>query len=213
MLVQEFDFIEVSFADPIKRICKDLFHFTDQQLWGSSKYRDEPDNRYLRSNGSFLTPRFSLERCGDEFGRSCYPQIWIAQTMATADALLAPKFDHITYDPTRGVMIKDISPDRRKPIRGVVISDIRRLNELKAIERRGGRTLRLKRGMEDPTLWQRLLEVARSTLGIRSREHGSISEQRQIPDDRFTSVIDNREMSVEDLMIEARLFVEGLRDD
>jgi hypothetical protein len=214
MLVEEFNFVEISFADPIKRICKDLFHFTDQQLWGSSKYRDEPDIRYRQSNGHFLTPRFSLERCGDEFGRSCYPQLWIDQTMATVDALRAPhEFGYVTYDPTRGVIIKNLKSVPQKPIGGIVISDIRRINELQAIERRGGRTLRLKRGMKDPSLWQRFQGALDGIFGTRVREHGSIAEQRQIPDARFTDVIDNREMSVEDLKIEARLFVDGLRGD
>ena len=211
MLVEEFNFVEVSFADPIKRLCRDLFGFTDKQLWGSSKYRDEPDIRYPQPSGYFLTPRFSLERCGDEFGRTCYPQIWIDQTMAVVDTLLAPNSD-ATYAPTRGVIFQD-AVTTRKPIGGVVISDVRRLNELKAIERRGGRTLRLKRGMKDPTFLGTFWEAFRLTFGIRSCEHGSIAEQRQIPDARFTSVIDNRNMSVEDLMIEARLFVEDLRDD
>jgi len=213
MLVEEFNFVEISFADPIKRICRDLFHFTDKQLWGSSKYRDEPDIRYPQPNGHFLTPRFSLERCGDEFGRTCYSQIWIDQTMATVDKLRAPyDFGRATYDPTLGVVMKSLTP-AQKPIGGIVISDIRRINELMAIERRGGRTLRLKRGMEDPSRWHRFVDALHGIFGTRVREHGSIAEQRQIPDARFTSVIDNREMSLEDLKIEARLFVEGLRED
>lgn len=32
--------IKIALADPIKRIAKFLFHFTDEQLWGESKNRD-----------------------------------------------------------------------------------------------------------------------------------------------------------------------------
>lgn len=35
-------FVRVSFADPLKRFCKWVFEFTWDQLWGDSKYRNQP---------------------------------------------------------------------------------------------------------------------------------------------------------------------------
>ena len=36
----------IALADPIKRICQYVFEFTDEQLWGPSKFRGEIDKRY-----------------------------------------------------------------------------------------------------------------------------------------------------------------------
>lgn len=41
-----FKFQKVAFADPLKRICRDVYDFTDEQLWGPSEKRNEPDKRY-----------------------------------------------------------------------------------------------------------------------------------------------------------------------
>jgi hypothetical protein len=43
-------FVKVSLADPLKRICQDVFAFSDEQLWGPSELRDKPDMRYVRIN-------------------------------------------------------------------------------------------------------------------------------------------------------------------
>jgi hypothetical protein len=48
-LVREKAFVKLSLADPIKRICKDVFDFSDEQLWGPSEKRSEPDKRYVRT--------------------------------------------------------------------------------------------------------------------------------------------------------------------
>jgi dephospho-CoA kinase len=42
MFVKYHNFIRIAFADPVKRIVQDVFDFDDQQLWGPSKFRNEP---------------------------------------------------------------------------------------------------------------------------------------------------------------------------
>jgi hypothetical protein len=54
-LVAHHNFVKVSLADPLKRICRDVFAFTDEQLFGPSYRRNEPDKRYPRS-GTFSYP-------------------------------------------------------------------------------------------------------------------------------------------------------------
>jgi dephospho-CoA kinase len=56
VLVREFGYVRVGLADPLKQICKEVFRFTSEQLWGSSEARNAPDERY--PNG--LTPRRAL---------------------------------------------------------------------------------------------------------------------------------------------------------
>jgi hypothetical protein len=50
-LVKHKAFVKVALADPLKRICKDVFQFTDEQLWGASDRRNVPDKRYPLTPG------------------------------------------------------------------------------------------------------------------------------------------------------------------
>lgn len=54
-LVQQRDYVKVALADPLKRICQDVFDFSDDQLWGPSEKRNAPDKRYPR-NERYLYP-------------------------------------------------------------------------------------------------------------------------------------------------------------
>ncbi len=49
-LVEEHGFTIMSLADPLKRICREVFAFTDEQLWGPSQSRNAPDARYPRTD-------------------------------------------------------------------------------------------------------------------------------------------------------------------
>jgi hypothetical protein len=40
----------VALADPLKRIARDVYAFTDTQLWGPSAERNKPDERYPREH-------------------------------------------------------------------------------------------------------------------------------------------------------------------
>lgn len=46
-------FTRVAMADPLKRICKDVYDFSDLQLWGPSPERSKPDERYPREAHTF----------------------------------------------------------------------------------------------------------------------------------------------------------------
>lgn len=41
--------VTVALADPLKRICQDVYQFSYAQLWGPSQLRSQPDSRYLHS--------------------------------------------------------------------------------------------------------------------------------------------------------------------
>lgn len=47
ILVERYNFVKIAFADPLKRICKEIFDFSDDQLWGPSEKRNESDKRYF----------------------------------------------------------------------------------------------------------------------------------------------------------------------
>lgn len=44
----KFNSVKLALADPMKRICRDVYGFTEKQLWGPSEERNKPDKRYGR---------------------------------------------------------------------------------------------------------------------------------------------------------------------
>src|SRR5689334_14415060 len=47
LLVDQHNFVKIALADPLKRICQEVFDFSDEQLWGPSEERNKPDKRYF----------------------------------------------------------------------------------------------------------------------------------------------------------------------
>lgn len=154
VLVKNFGFVAVSLADPLKRICKEVFQFTDEQLWGPSEKRNEPDKRFPNSFSSanegrwpqgWLTPRYALQRLGTEWGRDCYPDVWVDYAMRVAKRLLddnaASAHNGCLYSAKSGLvyMNTDECPA------GVVIPDVRFPNEVDVIRAVGGRIWKINR--------------------------------------------------------------------
>ena len=99
ILVERHNYVKVSMADPLKRFCCDALDFSTDQLWGPSELRNKPDDRYKRKSGEKLTPRYALQTLGTEWGRDCYPDIWVDYAIDVAERL----FDdpHLVYSAQR----------------------------------------------------------------------------------------------------------------
>lgn len=193
-LVQQGRFIKIAFADPLKRIARDVYDFSDEQLWGPSAMRNGPDIRYPRTElakqwtklptaetleqfterfggDSFLTPRYALQKLGTEWGRDCYSETWSALGVRLAKQLDGTGGVH--YDAKKGIVVCNCPPSG-----GVAISDVRFWNEIEAIQKAGGRVIRIRRtgaGLKD-------------TNGAL---HASEAEQSGIADACFDDVIQN----------------------
>ena len=204
-LVEHRSFAKVALADPLKRYCMNAFAFTEEQLWGPSKFRNAIDERYPRpkhtwpetevlrdrrwhclccgkvwdedGNGQcYLTPRFALQKLGTEWGRDCYPNVWVDCAIRTARGLLKANIDQVPviYDRVLGIdQDHDYDPC---PYRGVVISDVRFKNEIDAIRKAGGTLVRVVRG---------------TGLGGEAGKHASEAEMSEIPDSEFNVMIEN----------------------
>lgn len=173
-LAAEYGYEKISLAYPLKNVCKLIFDFSDDALWGASQLREEPDSRYVFSgrdpvDGSFLTkvakdqyhywqresdgewfpqfvsPRVALQTLGTEWGRRLYENIWL-------DACL----NHIVRT----------GNDKH------AIPDVRFRNELDGIRNAGGVVIRLLRGE-------------------RQSSHPSELELESIPLEDFDFVVDN----------------------
>lgn len=141
-LVNNHGYVCVSFADPLKRICRDVYDFTDEQLWGPSEKRNAGDPRYPRPGRvecDPLTPRYALQRLGTEWGRDCYGNTWRDLAIRTAKKLLSG--NHF-YDHKGGLHVER---DWSAP-KGIVIPDVRFLNEVDGINGSGGYCVRIRRG-------------------------------------------------------------------
>ena len=163
-LVKNHGFVKVALADPLKRICKEVFDFTDEQLWGPSEKRNEPDLRYVRALGShittwnqerqtynteptpeedeYLTPRYALQQLGTEWGRDCYGNVWVDYALRVAKELLRRPNGEVLYTPQTGLVEVD---NVKRRCKGVVISDVRFLNEVDAINKAWGTVWRIER--------------------------------------------------------------------
>ena len=183
-LVKSHGYVKVSLADPLKRICQEVFAFTDEQLWGGSNKRDEPDHRYAsewfhptdptqHSFQGYLTPRYALQRLGTEWGRECYKDVWVDYALRVADMLLS---NRARYDAKLGVLSGGTNIEERLA-KGVVIPDVRFRNEIAAIKKAGGKVVRIYR--------------QGSGLKGAAAEHASEAEQLDIPDSEFHHIIDN----------------------
>jgi len=209
ILVAYHGFVKVALADEIKRIAARLWGFSAQSLWGPSELRNIQDERYplkrpmrVEFNGDteglndyrvhldayeacpFLTPRRALQQIGTEVARSIDPDVWIRFAIANANKLLGGA----SYTQEHGIQ-KGIS----MPCSGVVISDVRFPNEVKGIEKVGGKNWRKKR-------WVKTLTGAAS-------KHASEISLLDTPDDSFDAVLPDGSLAHLQLLIGSVLSV------
>jgi hypothetical protein len=174
-LEEDHGLVEVSLADPMKRFLREIFAFTDEQLWGPSEKRNAPDLRYPRhgrcvnsEGGSFgrcrhcgrqfshgsthdcsmfpaLSPRLALQQLGTEWGRAMYEGVWINYALRAAGQLL------IGEKYRRVSYLPELGLHDRgegqglESVYGVVIADVRFPNELRRIREVGGKIWLIER--------------------------------------------------------------------
>lgn len=193
-MFSEFGFIKIALADPIKRFCGEIFNFSDDQLFGPSESRSKGSDNMKTINGEILTPRLALQLCGTQFGRYCYPDVWVNYCINISNTLMQD--DNLAYHPNMGLVEKwDYNPTGRSlkikdfPERnnGIIISDCRFLNEISRIGS-VGKTIRVKRKCE------KIENIS---------THESEQEIINIPDQMFDFIIDNNG-SLDDLREKVR---------
>ena len=123
-LVRSHGFVKMGFADPFKRFVQDVYDFSDDQIWGSSKYRNGADRRYFRGFGDFglvcsacreacisgelekAKPATGIEvpcdACGDVYDKNALYTMRIPQFLTPRYALqqIGSEWGRNCYDPT-----------------------------------------------------------------------------------------------------------------
>lgn len=87
-VVAKYGFVKISMADPMKRIAKEIYEFSDEQLWGPSEFRNQEDKRYPRSDGTFLSARIATQLLGNELSRLAYPDTWKERIQSKARKII-----------------------------------------------------------------------------------------------------------------------------
>jgi hypothetical protein len=193
-LVRDHGFVKVALADPIKRMTAEAFGFSFDQLWGPSSERNKPDERYPRrhtwtrtsewcvccgaSSASapqlpqcYLTPRFALQQLGSEWGRNCYPDVWVDYVVRVYQRLQWAPFIYTASD---GLRLARGNVETRH---SVVVPDVRFKNEIDGLRAHGAKLIRIVR--------------SGSGLAGAAGKHTSETEQGLIPDGAFDAVIPN----------------------
>jgi len=171
-LVSQYGFVKISMADPFKRIAKDVYEFSDEQLWGPSSARNQPDTRYPRPDGTFLTARIVTQLLGNDLSRLAYPETWILYMKRVVEKIQAGSF----YEEKKGTY--DI-PGKKPSYTGIIVSSCRFRNEIEAVQGMGGMAVRLTRPA---------LPVA-GFLSTGLKNHITETEQLSLPDDFFDYVV------------------------
>jgi hypothetical protein len=169
VLVRNYRFTKVALADPMKRICQDVYGFSNEQLWGPSECRNAPDARW-----DGLTPRKALQLLGTEWARQCHPDTWVRYLIDTYDQL---RDDVSYYTPQEGVFYTCEMRQIEYCTGDVVVTDVRFPNEVQAITQAGGHVFRVDR----PS----------TTLTIDAAQHASETSLAGIPEKAFAGVIVN----------------------
>jgi len=180
-LAENYNAVRLGLADPMKRFCKEVFDFSDEQLYGDQ--RDVFDIRYKRLSktkaglpvsATNLTARYALQTLGTEWGRNCYENVWIDYGIRVAQELLRDPYRRYTVE--QGLYL-GASP---RPTAGVVFSDLRFRNEFEAVKKAGGFLVRVYRPGADG-----------ETAGV--SKHASEEEQKTIKDEEFDLILRNND--------------------
>lgn len=205
-LVEKHSAVKVAMADPLKRIARDVYAFTEEQLWGPSEYRNEPDRRYPRPRHDWRYDESVQRRecacCNlrthyDDYDAdvtTCFltPR-YALQLLGTewgrhcypdtwVDLALRTATQILegsfAYDPHLGIFERDFYSIRDfHRTEFVGIPDIRFINELKAVRASGGKLVRIKRDVE-------------KTFAS-SAKHVSETQLLDLPDEEFDEIIEN----------------------
>lgn len=114
-------YVKVSFADPLKEACRDIFGFTDEQLYGCMKENIDPFWN--------ITPRVVLQYVGTELFRS--------------------QISTILPDVGENIWIKSMSKKVSELVKSgvdkIIITDVRFFNESEFIKNLGGTMVKIVR--------------------------------------------------------------------
>lgn len=126
-LVKDFGFCRVGFADVMKRFLLEIGVGSYEQLFGASTKRTS-------------LVRKAAQTLGTEWGRTLDDDLWVRYAMKMADTILMSGGSY-----NSGVGFRPAGVGTRKDWKGVCFSDCRFPNEVRWIQRNGGKVIYVTR--------------------------------------------------------------------
>lgn len=117
--------IEKSFADPLKKMCAELFMFTNEQVYGTIDVKEMPD-----ANWFGRTPRDFLQKVGTD---------WLRNDLALMIPELGKNFFVYRFSLWYNTVLETT------PTAIVIIPDVRFQNEVDYIQKMGGIVIKIER--------------------------------------------------------------------
>jgi hypothetical protein len=229
-IMKEHTFAKVSLADPLKRIARDVFDFTDEQLWGPSEMRNKPDKRYPREHSypspaaALLSGKMTCACCGFTYDNRTTPYAGEPQCYLTpryALQLLGTEWGRKCYGnvwvdyalrTADNLLTQGYSYSQQ---RGLILVKGRSVGITTMASTHNGVVIpdcRFRNEIDAVhAAGGKLIRVKRDAAGLQgaAAQHASEKEQQSIPDSDFDYIIDNNE-SLEKLPQKVHLALEML---
>lgn len=109
--------VRMSFAEPVKRLCMDIFQLSEAQCFGNIAEKEAIDPRWGYS------ARYISQVFGTNVARQIHPDVWVRLLFRNWEASLVPG----------------------KPVPALVIDDLRFQNEAEAVAGWGGTVVQIRR--------------------------------------------------------------------
>jgi len=188
-LVSNHQATHIGFADPAKRHMQDTYKFTDDQLWGPSKFRNKGDIRYpkapesnLKEKGDpnfWLSPREALQKYM-ELMDDLYTGTWVRKGIENLCILASGGH---TYTRSDGIL-KCTQVFNNVDIQSKTFisctSDMRHIHDHKLV-----------RELSKNSYTSVIVRVKRASISKPPFDHKSETEQTRIRDEAYDFVIDN----------------------
>lgn len=163
-----------NFADPVKEMCVNLFGLTHDQVYGVEENKNEKihllwenvSTDWPQKTGQ-MTAREFMQFFGTNIMRKIYPNVW---TNACINKILKEG--------------SELS----------IIADVRFPNEVEAINKAGGKVLRLERSVYDD-----------------NHESEVILDSKNYDHSNFWKVLDNRELTIKQTVTEIKSLLEEIK--
>jgi hypothetical protein len=156
ILVEEYGFYKIAFADTLKDIVAVMFGWKRELLEGDTEesriWRETVDEWWCKHLGIIgFTPRMALQMIGTNAMRDGFhPEIWVS-----------------------------IVERRLSEYKNVVITDVRFSNEIKMIRKNGGHILRIERDNNNSPIHKSELEWRQSGVNYTLKNDGTMDELRE----------------------------------
>jgi len=213
-LVARHKFVAVGLADVMKRFVQEVLGFSDEQLWGPSEKRNEPDKRFSRRLRPFPpgTERAvaAIQKFVEAMPYLDSTEHAVKEISERLTEFLTPRYAlqalgtewgrHCYEDMwvayamkvAQKLILQDVTYRARYgvcytsgEVKGVVFSDLRFKNEIDYIKKNGGKIVRVRRPVEK----------------FIASEHQSEMDLNDVPDDAFDYVIHGLPADVHDLQL------------